>query len=47
MLIVSNSAEFDKRLSALGPVVPVDTTIPRPSGGSKPAAREWEDQRKH
>lgn len=47
MVIVGSSAEFDKPPSALVPVVPVDTTIPSPSGGKKVAAREWEDGREY
>ena len=46
MVIASNSSEFDKPLSGLGPV-PVDTTIRSPSGGKKPAARKWEDRREY
>jgi hypothetical protein len=47
VVIVGDSSEFDKPLSALGPVVPVDTTIPSPSGCKKPAARKWEDRREY
>ncbi len=47
VLVVGNSSEFDKPLSALGPVVPVDTSIPPPSGGKKPAALERGNERKH
>ena len=47
VLVVGNSSEFDKPLSALGPVVPVDTRIPPPSGGKKPAALERGNERKH
>ena len=43
VLVVGNSSEFDKPLSALGPVVPVDITIPPPPGGEKPAAGEGEN----
>ena len=46
VLVVGNSAEFDKPLSALGPVVPVDTAISSPSGGKKPDPRE-ENRREH
>jgi len=44
VLVVGNSAEFDKSLSALGEVVPVDTAIPSPSGGKKPAVGEWKNR---
>jgi zinc protease len=43
VLVVGNSAEFDKPLSALGPVIPVDITIPPPPGGEKPAAGEGQN----
>ena len=32
VLVVGNTAEFDKPLSSLGPVTKVDTTIPPPPG---------------
>jgi zinc protease len=37
VLVVGNTAEFDKPLSSLGPVTPVDITIPPPPG-EKPGA---------
>src|SRR6202521_974617 len=43
VLVVGNSTGFDKPLSALGPVIPVDITIPHPPGGEKPAAGEGEN----
>ena len=39
VLVVGNTAEFDKPLSSLGPVVPVDITIPPPPG-EKPAGSQ-------
>jgi zinc protease len=38
VLVVGNSSEFDKPLSTLGTVIPVDISIPPPPGGEKPAA---------
>lgn len=39
VLVVGNTAEFDKPLSSLGPVTKVDITIPPPPGGQgQPAA---------
>lgn len=32
VLVVGNSSEFDKPLTSLGPVVPIDITIPSPPG---------------
>jgi hypothetical protein len=39
VLVVGNDAEFDKPLSTLGPVTPIDITIPPPPGEeqAKPA----------
>ena len=34
VLVVGNQADFDKPLSALGPVKPVDIKIPEPAGAS-------------
>ncbi len=47
MLVVGNAGEFEKQLAALGPVTPIDITIPapepkagaaRPAGSSTPSA---------
>ena len=38
VLVVGNSKDFDKPLSALGPVTNVDVTIPAPAGESNAAA---------
>ena len=39
ILVVGNTAEFDKPLASLGPVTDVDITIPPPPGqASEPAA---------
>jgi len=37
VLVVGHDKEFDKPLSALGPVTPIDITIPPPPGQEKPA----------
>jgi zinc protease len=40
VLVVGNQAEFDKPLSSLGPVTPIDITIPgAPSGATSASAR--------
>lgn len=39
VLVVGNTAEFDKPLSSLGPVTPIDISIPPPPG-EKPAASQ-------
>jgi zinc protease len=39
VLVVGNTAGFDKPLSALGPVTPIDIAIPPPPVGEKPGTR--------
>jgi zinc protease len=38
VLVVGNEKEFDKPLSSLGAVIPIDITIPEPGAAPKPAA---------
>lgn len=38
VLVVGNAGEFEKQLSALGPVTPIDITIPTPEASATPGA---------
>jgi zinc protease len=42
VLVVGHASEFDKPLNSLGPVTPIDITIPPPPGQAAPGGKPSE-----